>query len=315
MQLMQKITTDYANRGKLMFHLKPSPGSALLLLFITLITIALAAPGTHASQATAANPARYTFAVTPFYTPEKIWVLYSPFIDYLSKSTGAPWELKLYHNHNELIDALCNGTVSAALLGPVPLGRANSKCGAKPLVAALSNDETPRYHSVVLTNKPSISSLKHLKGMKFGFFKGSTAAHIVPAKMLKDAGVSMSEIQPVFLESQDRIMAALLSGEIAAAGVKETLAKRFSKERLKVVAVSAPLPNFAICATSSLPSSIQRQMISALTRLKPLSSSKDADLVKTWDEEIHNGFMLPGKDFLPSVIKVFELFKEIQNEH
>lgn len=297
-----------------MFKLKPYVGITSILFFLMLATIFFAVPSI-AGDKTGSHSARYTFAVTPFYTPEQIWTLYSPFIYYLNKTTGESWELKLYHNHNELIEEICNGRVSAALMGPVPLGRANNKCGATPILAALGQDGTPSYHSVILTNAASVSTLKDLKGKKIGFFKGSTAAHILPAKMLKDSGVYMSEIQPVFLESQGRIMSALLSGEISAAGVKTTLANRFSQEKLKVIAISAPLPNLAICATPSLPSSVRQHMISALTNIKSLTGSKDAEILKTWDDDVKNGFMVPGKDFLPAVMRVFEIFKEIHNEH
>ena len=295
--------------------LRPSIVITSLLFILILGSFSSAATSASAGKKPAINPVRYTFSVIPFYSPEKIWTLYSPFIDYLNKTTGESWELKLYHNHDELIEDICNGRVSAALLGPAPLGRANHKCGAKPILAALGDDGKPSYRSVILTNLPSVTTLKDLKGKKIGFFKGSTAAHIIPAKMLKDSGVRMSAIQPVFLENQGRIMSALLSGEVAAAGVKENLAKRFSQQHLKVVAVSASLPNFALCATPSLPLTVQQHLISMLTRLKPLTSGKDTETTKIWDDEIKNGFMVPDKDFLPSVMMIFEIFKEIQNEN
>lgn len=261
---------------------------------------------------TAGGAALHTFAVIPFYTPEKIWTLYSPFIEYLKKSTGVEWQLKLYNTHDDLVEDICRGRVSAALLGPVPLGRANNKCGVKPLVAAIGKNGKPIYHAVILTNTPSFTSLRDLNGGKFGFYKGSTAAHIIPAKMLKDAGVAMTEIQPVFFEGQDKIMSALISGEITAAGVKEQLAKKFDNVGLKTLAISQPLPNFTICATQSLSPSVRQSLFSSLTRLKPLSSNADAETTKGWDDEIMNGFIAPDKDFLPAVKRVFEIFGEIQ---
>lgn len=283
-------------------------------LFIPLLcaTLVLAAPPATGDKA-GVSTARYTFAVVPFYTPEKIWALYSPFIEYLNRSTGQQWELKLLSNHDEIINGICSGSISAALLGPVPLGRANGKCGVKPLTVAIGSDGTPSFHSVILTNASSVATLKDLKGKKIGFFKGSTAAHIMPAKMLKDAGLGMASIQPLFLESQDRIMAALLSGELAAAGVKEALAHKFDKAGLKVLATSPPLPNFAVCPTPSLPAAVQKSLFSALANLKPLSNRKDQEAMKNWDDEIKNGFMAPDAEFLPSVIRLLGIFKEIQN--
>lgn len=284
-------------------------------IFCLFFSLLVADGNTFASQSAgkpSGSPAPYTFAVIPFYTPEKIWALYSPFIVYLNKTTGVTWELRLYNNHDDLIEGICNGKVSAALLGPVPLGRANNKCGAKPSLVAIGQDGKASYHSVIMTNTRSVKSLKDLKGKKIGFFKGSTAAHILPARMLKEAGVDMDAILPVFLESQDRIISALLSGEVAAAGVKESLANKFTGQKLAVVAVSPPLPNFALWVTPSLPSAVRQRMVSSLIRLKPLANGTDAETMKSWDDEIKNGFITPNKEFLPSVIKIFEIFSDIQ---
>lgn len=290
-------------------NMKRAIAIAAFLFFILPENISYAA--TSVGKPTEAK-APYTFAVIPFYTPEKIWALYTPFIDYLKKSTGQPWELKLYSNHDELIEGVCSGKVSAALLGPVPLGRANSRCGVKPLLAALGKDGKPDYHAVILTNSPAVKSLKDLKGNRFGFFKGSTAAHILPAKMLKDAGVSMADIQPVFLESQDKIMTALLSGELSGAGVKENLAKKFANTGVRSVAISQPLPNFAISVTPSFPPAARQRLVTSLVRLKPLSNGADAEAMKEWDDEIKNGFITPDKEFLPAVTRIFDIFTEIQ---
>ena len=258
--------------------------------------------------------ARYTVAIIPFYSPEKIWLLYAPLIDYLKKTTKQPWELKLYPNHDSLIEDLCSGQIAVALLGPVPLGRANRKCGAEPLIVALGRDGKPTYRSVIVTSDATVTALGGVRGKKFGFFKGSTAAHIVPAKLLKDAGLGGEAVQPVFFESQDRIMTALLTGEISAAGVKETLYRKFEREPLRVLTISGPLPNFAFSALPSLSSRLRDAFAQALLQLKPHANTRDADMMKGWDDEIRNGFMLPAQDFLPSVLNVLGTYREIMHE-
>ncbi|NTW57610.1 MAG: PhnD/SsuA/transferrin family substrate-binding protein [Nitrospirae bacterium] len=259
-------------------------------------------------------PSPYTVAVIPFYGPEKIWLLYSPLIEYLKKTTGHPWELKLYPNHDALIEDLCGGQIGVALLGPAPLGRANRKCGAEPLIVALGKDGKPTYRSVIVTSDAAVTALGGVRGKKFGFFKGSTAAHIVPAKLLKDAGLGMEAVQPVFLESQDRIMTALLTREISAAGVKETLYRKFEKETLRVLTISGPLPNFAFSALPSLPSGVREEFVQALLRLKPHTNIRDADTMQDWDDEIKNGFVTPTDDYLLAVQNLLTTTREIMHE-
>lgn len=268
-----------------------------------------------AADLQAASATSYSIAVVPFYSPEKIWLLYTPFIDYLKTATGLPWELKLYHNHDTLVEDICNGRVSLSLLGPVPLGRVFAKCKAEPLLVALGKDGRPTYRSVIITGDRTVADLGRLRNKKFGLFKGSTAAHILPLKMLKDAGLGEGSVQEVFFESQDRIMAALLANEITAAGVKESLYLKFRNETLRELKSSEPLPNFAFCATPSLPAKTRKLFSSTLLRLQPRSNPKDAENMQGWDDEIRNGFVPPDKDFIPSVLRLRQIYKEVQHEH
>ncbi len=277
--------------------------------FCIMLSLALV----HAETAPSLR-SRYTIAVIPFYSPEKIWLLYTPFIQHLRTATGLPWELTLYPDHNSLIEDLCSDKIGIALLGPVPLGRANQKCGIKPFLAALSRDGKPSYHSIIITGDPTVTTLGKVRGKKVGFFKGSTAAHIVPMKMLKDTGLAAEAFQPVYFESQDRIMTALLTNEVSAAGVKETLYRKFKNEPLRVLMTSDALPNFSFCASPVLPTANRERFVTELIKLKPLSNEKDAELTKAWDDEIKNGFILPTEEFLASVLKLNIVYQEIMHE-
>ena len=70
------------------------------------------------------------------------------------------------------------------------------------------------------------------------------------------------------------IMTALLTQELAAAGLKESLYRRFKDEPVIVLKFSAALPNFAFCARPSLPASLREQFIQALIRINPRQSCR-----------------------------------------
>lgn len=284
--------------------------AAMLLAFSTDIHATGPAPTTP--PAPSGN--EYTLTVIPFYSPEKIWTLYAPFIDHLKDTTAKPWQLKLYPTHDALLDDLCAGLVSLALLGPVPLGRAMEKCGAEPIVVALGKNGKPDYHSIVVTSDHSIASLEELKGKRFGLFKGSTAAHILPRKLLQEAGLQKNDITPVFYESQDYLMNALLAHDIAAAGFKDSLYWKFEGESLRVLKSSDELPNFAFAAAPGLSAETRKLMVDALIALKPTTSDKDKKLMETWDDEVKNGFIEPPADFRSSVLNLLALTNEILRE-
>ena len=268
-----------------------------------------------AAAADAPSRATRTLAVIPFYSPERMWQLYTPFIDYLRRETGEPWELKLYPNHDAMIAGVCAGDVDVALLGPVPLGRVNRACGASPFLVPRGKDGKPVYHAMLLSSDPAVTTVAGLRGKKVGFFKGSTAAHILPLKMLRDAGLGPGSFEPVFLESQDRIMTALLSREVAGAGVKEALYRRFEKEPVRLLQTSEPLPNFAFAAlpvaAGGRARALRRRAAQARTRA---TSAADAAAVKGWDDEIKNGFMAPAPDFLPAVLEVDDIYETVMHE-
>ena len=285
------------------------------------IALALIAVMTGAAVAgqKKADPApgkyEYTITIIPYYSPEKLYIKFMPLVEYLRKTTGKPWELKLYPTHDTTIDAICSGEVSLALLGPVPLARSIEKCGVETTAIAVGSDGTLFYHSVIVTTDPTVSQLSQLKGKQIGLFKGSTAAHIVPVKMLRKGGVGKGDVEQVFFEGQDRIMNALLSGEVDASGVKDVLYKRFNDSRLRVLKTSEPLPNFAFVAAPKLSRKTKDLFAKAVLKLMPEKNEADKKLMQEWDDEIKNGFVPPSPSYQPSVMNLLSIYREVMSEN
>lgn len=271
------------------------------------IAVVLAGAACPAPAEPAPAPGKpLTFAVIPFYAAEKIYALYTPFVEYLRRTTGVSWELKLYHNHAALIDGFCAGEVDVALFGPVPMARVNEKCDGAPFLVALSPEALPTYRSVLITADPAVASLADLRGRAFGFFRGSTAAHILPAKILRDAGV-LEAVRPAFFPSQDAILNALATREISGAGIKESLYRRVAAERFRVLAISGAVPNFSFATRPGAAPAVRGLFARALLGLNPKTSPADAETVRGWDDEIRNGFLEPPPGFLESVTKLSAL--------
>lgn len=268
----------------------------LLLLLQVALLLAPCLP--QAAEEAPKAPTR-TLAVVPFYAPEVMWQLNAPLVEYLSRRTGEPWTLLLPASHEALDEAVCSGQVDVALLGPIPLARLNRRCGVLPFLVPLTREGTPVYHSVLLTASPEITDVAGVRGKEVAFFKGSTAAHVLPVKMLADAGLEPGDYRPLFLESQDRVMAALLAGKASAGGVKSALYRRFQKEpALRVLATSQPLPNFSFCTLPSTPPTMRKRFADALLLLAPRQRPRDARRVEGWDDELRNGFAVPPPGFL-----------------
>jgi ABC-type phosphate/phosphonate transport system substrate-binding protein len=262
-----------------------------------------------AAEAGAAE--KLTLAIVPYYAPEKIYTLFAPFAEYLSAATGTPWELKIYVDHDSLVKGISAGEVSAAFLGPVPFGRVARSSGVRPLVVSRGPDGTPWYRSVIVTSGGSVRTLKEVRGRSFGFFEGSTAAHVVPAMMLERAGIQPGEYKAVFLKGQDRIVDAVLKREIAAAGVKKALHEKFRGMGLDAILESDPLPNFCICATHALPLPVEKKLVASLLALNPKGNPADRDRMKGWDDEVRYGFVRPPDGYADEAGKLAAAFERL----
>lgn len=248
--------------------------------------------------------------VLPYYAPEKIWHFYKPFIDYLNKTTGISWELKLYNNYDAIIDSICSGEVSIAYLGPNPLGLAYEKCKVRPLAVILGDDGKPFYRSIIFTNDHKINSLRGLKGKSFAFGdKDSTSSHIIPRKMLEDEGITIDMIRPVFLKNHEKIINAVAKKEVDAGATKESVFKKVKDARFNILKVSEPLPHHAFCAAPNINPDIEKKFTSALLKLKPLQNKGDENIVKEWDHELRHGFILPPENYIKDIMKLNDLFK------
>jgi ABC-type phosphate/phosphonate transport system substrate-binding protein len=279
-----------------------------VLILIALLPFLPASAG--ATGGSGPPAARLLVGVVPFYAPEKIHQLYTPFVEYLSRVTGLPWELKVYPDHDSFVREVGAGKVAVAFLGPVPAARVGRRIRIQPLAAAVGPDGRPSYRSVVVTVDPAVKSLRDLDGKDFGYFKGSTAAHLVPLSLLDRAGANLSSIRLVPFPGQDGLVEALLAGTVPAAGIKESLFLKFRSSGLRMVAVSGNLPTFAFYATSSLPAAAGRKIARALLDFSPGTKERDRLAAASWDDEVKYGFVRPPKGFEASVEEMGTLYEK-----
>ncbi|MCX8069227.1 MAG: PhnD/SsuA/transferrin family substrate-binding protein [Thermodesulfovibrionales bacterium] len=252
---------------------------------------------------TYANERVYSISVIPMYAHEITSKYYSPLLAYLQKETGKKWELKFYNTHNDLITAFCKKEIDIAFTGPVPFVKIQNKCKANELIVSLGSHGKPFYNSVIFSSKKDIKTLKDLNGLKFGYLKASTLAHIVPFKMLDNEGV---KIIPVAYKRQEEIVRAVMSGEVDAGGVKKSVFDKFQGQNIYIIGISEDIPNFLFFSQKDLDKNITSSFIQALTRLKPLRDNNHKKITENWDEEAKYGFVLPTNDYMQKVNQLWD---------
>lgn len=237
-------------------------------------------------------------SISPFHAPEKIWHLYSPFIDYLNKNSNIKWRLKIYPNHDFIKKALCDGEIAIALFGPIPAYSTYKECGAELLIFVANEDGRPEFRVFILTANPKIKSIKDLKGKRIGLFKPSTAAYVMTKKMLDDEGVNEENANFLIYQNLERIINDVITGGLDAGGIREYSNISFKNLNLKVLKASDPVPGFVFMSSPKTPVSLKKEFSDILLRLSSLEKNKFKEITKDWDETIKHGFLLPKKDYI-----------------
>lgn len=252
----------------------------------------------------------YKIGILPFYSSDRIWSYYKPFIEYLNKESGLSWELKIYPDYYTIIDALCRDEISVAYFGPVSFGLAHERCGVKPLIVALGEDGKPFYKAIIFTLNKKIKSIKDLKYKRFAFgSKHSSTAYVVPRKILEDEGIKMEDIKPIFLKDHEKVIEAVINNDADAGAVKESVIKKYKDFKLKVIKESGPLPHHTFCSSKNLDPKIEKAFQKALLKLKPTIKETDKEITKKWDPELQYGFILPPEGYMEEVKKLLGLHR------
>lgn len=258
-------------------------------LFAVAAFLLLAASAPVAAQPL---PGPLKLGVVSFYNPRLMYLKYQPLVDYLTASSGASWELAIRGSYEQTVEALCAGEVALAYLGPFTYLRAHERCGAEVL-ARLNTGGRAYYTSLVMVRRSSpIQALADLAGKRFAFGSPlSTSSHLVPRGMLLDAGVRPGEnVACHYFQHHERAARAVLLGQVEACGVRDIVGRKFEERGLRVIAESAPIPNFPLVFSPRAPALLRQTLVAVLIdapRLNPAVS----DLMAGWDEELADGFV------------------------
>lgn len=176
----------------------------------------------------------------------------------MEKRLGQSVTVKVAKDYAETVSMLEKGEVEMAVLSPLNFVKAERELKLKVLFKKIYGDSEFYYSSIVTDKKNSIKDLSQLKGKKIAFVDRSSASgFLYPQVMLKEAGVSLSEVEPIFKGTHVDALKALIAGEVDAAAVWAnppaegggTWTSSDFKEnevQVKVLKYSDPIPNDAI---------------------------------------------------------------------
>jgi len=227
---------------------------------------------------------------------------FGPFRKAFREHTGLGLELYSLSSRTAAGNALRYDDVELVFGGPSEFVLFNRETD----VEVLFDIKRPHYgSSFYVPTDSEIQSLSDLKGKHIALKDtGSTSGHIIPSKMLVDAGLDLDEDLEITMAGAARI-AALVNGDVAAMGggnrdIEELRAMDPDGE-YRVIAESAPLPGDPVMIRGNISSECKSGLREALKANRDdlwdalVATDRNEDKFLNRDSEL--GFSLTAEDY------------------
>lgn len=263
-----------------------------------------AAPTAAAKPAgTAAAPAKgeigsadkpLRMAFVPSSDSRKVLASGRPLGDLLEKETGYKIEVSVPTSYAAVIEAVGAGNVDVAWLAPFSYVIARQKFEAQVILGSVRNGSSTYRSQIIAHADSGIKGIEDLKGKKFAFVDSASASgYLYPAALIKEKGGDPATYfgQVVYAGGHDKVVIAVYGknvdggatfGNSAESGeptdartlVKSTLPDVM--EKVKVIAVTDPIPNDTVSVRKGLPEAVVTRIQNGLLEVAKSEAGKKA---------------------------------------
>lgn len=284
--------------------------TGVLVIITTLLISLLSGCGGEKSGAGAAksgidpNPAKLRIALLPDESPSTVIKNNEGLRNYLAKTLNKEIELVVTTDYSSMIEAMRKGHIEVAYFGPLSYVLLKQKMENVEPFAAKLDKGAPTYNAVVIAGaNTGIAQLSDIKGKTVAFGDvASTSSHMIPKEMLKNAGLEAEkDYKQQFVGAHDAVAIAVQNGNAEAGGLSkpifDSLVEKgtIDKNKVKVIAVSKPYPNYPWVMNSELDPQLKESIKKALYDLK------DKDVLKP----------LKAEGFVPITDKDFDVIRDM----
>jgi len=184
--------------------------------------------------------------INPFTSPLRILELYGPILKSCFKEN---YVLYIPKDYEGIQSGLSSGFIDLAWLSPFAYVQTSKVCSIEPLVSPEVGGKA-NYKGFIISD--GIQNLNQLKG-KFGFVdKNSASGYIYARAHLQKMGRAY---EPVFYGSHDRVIEAVLKGEVTAGATYNEALDYYkgNTTSLKILFETQPIPKDCIAFNKKSP--------------------------------------------------------------
>ncbi len=292
-----------------------------LLVAVLVVAIALAAcKPAKPALGTKENPIVMAF-VPSGETPE-IMASAEEITKLLSEKTGYVIEGSVATSYSAVIEAMCTGKAHMGTLATFAYLLAHEKCGVDCALVSVRYG-SPYYKGQIIAGvETGIEKLEDLKGKRVCWVDAaSTSGYIIPRVMLKAAGVDPDKdlAQQTEVGSHPGVVLAVYKGDCDAGATwvdaRGTIEDEYPdvKEKVKVIAESAEIPNDGLQFIKDFPADMREKIVKAFLEIMETPEGVEAmGKAYGWDAVVEkdNSFYDPFRATLEAAgVSVEELAK------
>ncbi len=260
--------------------------------------------------AQAKDPAKLRVALLPDENATTLIQNAQPLKAYLEKTLDKSIEIIVTTDYSSMIEAMRFGRIEIAYFGPFSYVLAKSKAPAIEPFAVGIEKGSPTYNSILIAQAGGpVASIADVKGKPFGFGdQASTSSHLIPrAYLLKNGLDGAKDYKPVHLGTHDGVARAVQNGQVPAGALSKAIyevlvtRKTIDAAKIKVLAVTPPIPNYPITMQGDLAPALKDKI------RKAFLEAKDAAVLKSFRVEGFAATDDKAYDVLRDTAKILDL--------
>lgn len=256
-----------------------------------------------AALAQTKDPAKLRVALLPDENAATLIQQAQPLKAHLERTLGKQIELVVTTDYSSMIEAMRFGRIEIGYFGPFSYVLAKSKApGIEPFAVGIEKG-SPTYNSIIIAQADGpVKAIADIKGRPFGYGdQASTSSHLIPrAHLLRNGLDGNKDYKPVHLGTHDGVARAVQNGQVPAGALSKAIyeallqRKTIDGEKLRVIAITAPIPNYPMTMQADLAPALKDNIRKAFIELK--------------DPVILKSFRVEG--FAPTDDKAYDILRE-----
>ena len=146
---------------------------------------------------------------------------------------------------------------------------------------------------LAVKDNSGIEKVADVKGRRLALGnKQSSFSYLIPLAMLNDVSLKVKDFSDVdFLQQEDRVALSVLIGDYDVGAMSEPVARKYTKDGLKIIKTSEAISSFVLCASNMLSEEVRRDIIRGLISLK------DKETLASVDKDIQGFAAAEDRDF------------------